>query len=156
MVHQLLGWRHASESCLTCLNLPVVDVDQMKLNHLLSWNHGRLTPRSSFLSISSLADRLVGLVVKVPASRTVDLGFDSCFRREDFSGSSHTSDFNIGTPVATLPGAWHYEVSAGTGWPGFSILWQGEVESNFYLSVAAHKLVWADPPPKYSSMLLGR
>ena len=40
----------------------------------------------------------------------------------DFSGSSHTSDFKIGTPVATLPGAWCYRVSAGTGRPGVSIL----------------------------------
>ena len=39
-----------------------------------------------------------------------------------FSGSSHTSDLKIGTPVATLPGAWCYRVSAGTGWPGVSIL----------------------------------
>ena len=27
-----------------------------------------------------------------------------------FPGSSHTSDFKIGTQVATLPGAWHYRV----------------------------------------------
>ena len=39
-----------------------------------------------------------------------------------FSGSSHTSDFNIGTPVATLPGAWRYRVSAGTGRSSVSIL----------------------------------
>ena len=39
-----------------------------------------------------------------------------------FSGSSHTSDFKISTPVATLPGAWHYRVSAGTGRPGVSTL----------------------------------
>ena len=39
-----------------------------------------------------------------------------------FSGSSHTSDLNIGTPVATLPGTWRYRVSAGTGRPGVSIL----------------------------------
>ena len=39
-----------------------------------------------------------------------------------FSGSSHTSDFKIATPLATLPGAWHYRVSAGTGRPGVSIL----------------------------------
>ena len=39
-----------------------------------------------------------------------------------FSGSSHTSDLKIGTPVATLPGAWCYRVSAGTGWPSVSIL----------------------------------
>ena len=37
-------------------------------------------------------------------------------------GSSHTSDIKIGTPVATLPGAWRYRVIAGTGWPGVSIL----------------------------------
>ena len=29
-----------------------------------------------------------------------------------FPGSSHTSDLKIGTPVATLPGAWRYKVSA--------------------------------------------
>ena len=37
-------------------------------------------------------------------------------------GSSHTRDLKIGTPVATLPGVWHYRVSAGTGRPGVSIL----------------------------------
>ena len=39
-----------------------------------------------------------------------------------FSGSGHTSDSKIGTPVATLPGAWRYKVSAGTGRPGVIIL----------------------------------
>ena len=39
-----------------------------------------------------------------------------------FPGLSHTSDLKIGTPVATLPYAWRYRVSAGTGWPGVSIL----------------------------------
>ena len=65
--------------------------------------------------------RLVGLVVrrpprerKVPGSNPACAGI--------FSGSSHTSDLNIGTPVATLPGAWRYRVSAGTGRPGVSIL----------------------------------
>ena len=37
-------------------------------------------------------------------------------------GSSHTSDFQIGTPVATLQDAWQYRVSDGTSWPGVSIL----------------------------------
>ena len=36
--------------------------------------------------------------------RAEDPGFESRLRR-DFSGSSHTSDSKIGTPVATLPGA---------------------------------------------------
>ena len=46
-----------------------------------------------------------------------------------FPGSSHTSDLKIGTPVATLPGAWLYRVSAGTSWPSVSILWLGEMQS---------------------------
>ena len=66
-------------------------------------------------------NRLVGLVVKASASRAEDPGFKSCSRR-DFSGSSHTSDLKIGTPVATLLSAWRYWVSTGTGWPGVSIL----------------------------------
>ena len=32
-----------------------------------------------------------------------------------FLGSRHSNDLKIGTPVATLPGAWCYRVSAGTG-----------------------------------------
>ena len=66
-------------------------------------------------------NRLVGLVVrrpprqrKIPGSNPACAGI--------FSGSSHTSDLKIGTPVATLPGAWRYRVSAGTGRPGVSIL----------------------------------
>ena len=39
-----------------------------------------------------------------------------------FPGSSHASDLKIGTPVATLTGAWRYRDSAGTGWPGVCIL----------------------------------
>ena len=103
-------------------------------------------------------DRLVGLVVKASTSRVEDPRFKSGLRR-DFLGSSHFSDLKIGTPVATLPGAWRYRVSAGTGRPGVNILWLGEVESlvcNFYLSVAARKIVWADPSLRYTCMLLGR
>ena len=53
---------------------------------------------------------------KIPASNPACDGI--------FSGSSHTSDLKIGTPVAvaTLPGVWCYRVSAGTGCPGVSIL----------------------------------
>ena len=60
-------------------------------------------------------------MVKASASGAEDPGFESRLRR-DFSGSSHTSDLKIGTPVTTLPGAWHCRVSAGTGRPGVSIL----------------------------------
>ena len=74
-----------------------------------------------FDSCSIVTDRLVGLVVKACASGAEDLGFESRLQR-DFSGSSYTSDFKIAAPVAILPVAWHYRVSAGTGRPGVSIL----------------------------------
>ena len=78
--------------------------------------------RQSGCSLDSLrGDRLVGLVVKASALGAEDPGFESRLRR-DFSGSSHTSDLKIGTPVATLPGPWHYRVSVGTGLPSVSIL----------------------------------
>ena len=70
---------------------------------------------------STHVDRLVGLVVKASASRAEGPRFESAGAGM-FSGSSHTSDFKIGTPVATLPGAWRYRVSTGTGRPGVSIL----------------------------------
>ena len=66
--------------------------------------------------------RLVGVVAEASASgakgREVRIPLATGF----FSGSSHTSDLKIGTPVATLLGAWHYRVSAGTGRPSVSIL----------------------------------
>ena len=57
--------------------------------------------------LSSTTDRLTGLVVRESDSGAEDPGFESRLQR-DFCGSRHTSDFNIATPVATLPGAWHY------------------------------------------------
>ena len=72
--------------------------------------------------LTSGPHRLVGPVVKASAPRADDAGFDSRLRHGDFSGSTHTSDLMVGTPVATLPGAWRYTISAGTGRPGVSIL----------------------------------
>ena len=87
--------------------------------------------------------RLVGPVARrPPRERKIPGSNPAC--AGNFSGSSHTSDLKIGTPVATLPGAWRYRVSTGTGRPGVSILGLGEVERwicNFYLSVAARKIV---------------
>ena len=74
-----------------------------------------------WVSTSLVPNRLDGLVVMASASRAEGPGFDSRLRR-DFSGSSHTSDLKIGSPVATLPGAWRYRASTGTGRPGVSIL----------------------------------
>ena len=84
-------------------------------------------------------DRLVGLVVRRPPRERKVPGLNPACA-SIFLGSSHTCDLNIGTLVATLPGAWRYRVSTGTGQPGVSILELGEMESliyNFYLSVAA-------------------
>ena len=63
-------------------------------------------------------NHLVGLVVKVSASRAANPGFKPrlCW---DFSGLSHLES---GTPVATLLGAWHYRVRDGTGRPDVNIL----------------------------------
>ena len=108
---------------------------------------------------SVFSDRLVGLVVKASALESgrsrVRIPLETGF----FSGSSHTSDLKIGTPMATLPGTWRYRVSTGTGRPGVSILWLGDVESricNICLSVAARTIVWAYPSLRYTSLLLGR
>ena len=60
-------------------------------------------------------------MVKASASRAEEPEFEPGWR-QDFSGSSHICDLKIGTPMATLQGAWCYRVSAGTGWPGVSIL----------------------------------
>ena len=76
---------------------------------------------SGFRRAALPRDRLVGRVVKASASRKEDPGIKSRLRR-DFSGSSHTSALKVVAPVATLPGAWRYRVSAGTCWPRVSIL----------------------------------
>ena len=76
---------------------------------------------SIFISRYDIIYRLVGQVVKTSDPKAEGPEFESRLRR-DFSGSGHTNDLNIGTPVATLPGAWRYRVSAGTGRPGVSIL----------------------------------
>ena len=77
------------------------------------------------MRFGSTGDSLDDLVVKASALRAGDPGIESCLRF--FSGSSHTSDSKIGTPVATLLGAWHYRVITGTGRPGVSILCLGGI-----------------------------
>ena len=51
---------------------------------------------------------------KIPGSNPASAGI--------FPGLSHASSLKIGTPLATLPGAWRYRVSVATGWPTVSIL----------------------------------
>ena len=71
--------------------------------------------------LSLRADHLAGLVVRRPPRERKVQGLNPACAGI-FSGSSHTSDLKIGTPVATLPGAWRYRVSTGTGRPGVSTL----------------------------------
>ena len=65
-----------------------------------------------------------------------------------FQVESYTSDLKVGTPVASLPGAWCFRISAGTGCSSVSILWLGEIAClihGFYPSVAACTIVPVDP-----------
>ena len=71
--------------------------------------------------LPSVVDHPVGQVVEASALEVEDPWFESRLRRNS-SGLSRTSDLKIGTPVATLPGTWHYRVGAGTGRPSISIL----------------------------------
>ena len=91
----------------------------VNLSLLLSWMFELFG--MSYILVFVLNYHLVGLVVKAPASRVEHLGFKSCFC-QDFTRWSHTNDLNIGTPVAALSGSWCDRGSAGTGWPGVSIL----------------------------------
>ena len=88
--------------------------------HYGSWMSGQPDALPHVLPLL-LQDRLVGLVVRRPPRERKVLGSNPACAGI-FSGSSHTSDLNIGTPVATLPGTWRYRVSAGTGRPGISKL----------------------------------
>ena len=110
------------------------------------------------LTVLSSQDRLVGVVVRASVSRAEDPGFDSRLRRGDFSWSSHTSELQMSTPMAILTGAWRERVSAGTGWPGVSILWLKEkVGSATSISVWQHAQLFEQTrPPRCTSLLLGR
>ena len=80
-----------------------------------------VTPLPFTFTRSCALYRLVDLVVRrPPRERKIPGANPAC--GGIFSRSSHTSDLKIGTPVATLPDAWHYRVSTGTGRPGVSIL----------------------------------
>ena len=165
---QLLSHPEAARAIVYCLSRPVIetrlDIKQARNNLWEVCHKATVTVclpdsyKETDIRASSDADSLdLGLVAKASSSGAEDPGFESRLRR-DFSGSSHTSDLKIGTPVATMAGAWHYRVSAGTGRPGVSILWLGEVESlncNFYLNVAARTAVWADSSLRFTRMLLG-
>ena len=56
------------------------------------------------------------------ASRAGDLGSIPAVPVNLFPDRVTPVTCKMGTPVAALPGAWRYNVSVGTGWPGVSIL----------------------------------
>ena len=72
-------------------------------------------------SFTEIHYHLVGLVVKVSASKAEDPGFKSCLC-QDLSGvesyQSHKNWHSSDYPASV----WHYRVSTGTVWSGVSIL----------------------------------
>ena len=96
---------------------------------------------SGFVQLCDCLSQVCGLVISGNVSTLweVDLGITS--------SSSSTSrvipvNFNIGTVVSTLPGAWH-GVSGRTGLPGVSRLWVGEKERlicNLHFSMPSRKI----------------
>ena len=158
--HLFLCCAHSLGTTVCCTNQPYFFHDCNIT--MLNWLDGNLSHASlwwqalPFSNSPSSTDRLVGLVVKASCSRVEDPRFKSHLHR-DFSWVEsyqwlkywHSS----GYPARRLA-LWGL---TGTGQPSVSILWLGEVESlvcNFYLSVAAHKIVWADPSLRCTSMLL--
>ena len=89
---------------------------------LKGWNSGHNSVGEICAYVTIFLTVLAGLVVKASASRAEDPWFESRSQRDFFGVESYYSDLKIGTPVATLPGAWRCRVSAGTRWPGVSIL----------------------------------
>ena len=84
----------------------------------------RLFHKSNGVLLSSVPfrNRLVGLVIKASMSTAADLDSIAACSLGLFSKPSHANDLKLGTPMTTLPGAWCYWVSAGTGLPGVCIL----------------------------------
>ena len=124
--NQKLQEKKETQKLLNASTTTATSVKGTKRKHTLGWHIASLNNSISFhiaplTPYHCILHRIAGLVVKASASGAEDPRFESGLRR-DFSGSSHTSDLIICTPVATLPGAWHYRVSAGTGGPDVSIL----------------------------------
>ena len=131
-----LGWRMFGETDVTRISLFVHSSTS-------TWSDPSVSPFTSIVLISFAANNycLVGLLVKVSTTRAGDPGFESrlCW---DFCG------------VRVIPVTWKlahkwlpcqapgiYRVSAGTGWPGVSILRLGEMESlvcNFFFLSATN------------------
>ena len=133
VTNRLVGHRYLLRRAVQTVNVSTADC---KID-ILSWLWGQRScldvgavkgalispPWWPSAQASVFRHSLVGLMVNASSSRAEDSGLDSRLCRGDFSWSSLTSDLKIGAPVVTLPGVWHYRVSAGTGWPLVGILW---------------------------------
>ena len=85
---------------------------------------------------------------KVSASIAADLGPIPTFVMDLLPGRV----IPVAKNLAAMAGPWSHRVSAGPDRPGVGIQKLGETESlicNFYLSVAAHTIIWADPSLRY-------
>ena len=70
-----------------------------------TWQDSHQSTWSNSTGDVRVAHRLIGLVVKASVSTAAEPGSTLSISRGDFSGWSHTNDFEIDTPVAILPGA---------------------------------------------------
>ena len=123
--HHYCLWPPLERDCATCKNSPHIPILGQPFKLSLGVTHSPFLRPPRWL-------RRPPRERKIPGSNPAYAGI--------FSGSSSTSDLKTGY----LPGAWRYRVSAGTGWPGVSILRLGEMESlvcNFCLSVTARRIV---------------
>ena len=89
------------------------------------------------IPLTVVPDRVVGPVVKASVPTTADWGSIPAVAVYLFSGWSHTRDLNIGAPRLPCQAPGVNGVSAGTGWPGVSILSLGKTES-LSCNLAAH------------------
>ena len=114
-----------------------------------------ITPK--WYTVSEKGDHLVGLVVKASPSRAEDPGFESRLHQDFFGVESYQSYqwHSSGYPARRLVlqgQCWDWLARCQYTMTGVD----GKVVCNFYLSVAASKIVCADPCLRYTCMLLGR
>ena len=124
------GWEYKLRCCLCTHTFHHMDSKDPDIHVLPRWmlqeKHTQHAPKHGKPQRYSREDR---------TRRPVRSG------RGDTRPTSHTL-------AAILLSAWQYWFSTGIGWPGVCMLWLGEMASlvsSFYVSVAACRMVWADP-----------
>ena len=108
--HHHLTTHSLHHPIITSLPIPYTIPLSPNFPFLTPYHHHLISQSLHHTTITLLPipyDCLVGLVVRRPPREWKIPGLNPACAGI-FSGSSHTSDLNIGTPVATLPGAWRY------------------------------------------------